>query len=47
MRLLDFNVMYDINHQNITNAYEMAIKYELYDVVEKIKNDKRLTLCIN
>ena len=47
MRLLDFNVMYDINHQNITNAYEMAIKYELYDVVEKIKNDKRLTLKIN
>ena len=44
MRLLDFNVMYDINHQNITNAYEMAIKYELYDVVEKIKNDKRLKL---
>ncbi len=47
LRLLDFDVMYDINHQNITNAYEMAIKYELYDVVEKIKNDKRLTLCIN
>jgi len=44
MRLLDFDVMYDINYQNITNAYEMAIKYELYDVVEKIKNDKRLTL---
>ena len=47
MRLLDFDVMYDINYQNITNAYEMAIKYELYDVVEKIKNDKRLTLKIN
>ena len=47
MRLLDFNVMYDINYQNITNAYEMAIKYKLYDVVEKIKNDKRLTLKIN
>ena len=46
LRLLDFDVMYDINYQNITNAYEMAIKYELYDVVEKIKNDKRLTLCI-
>jgi hypothetical protein len=44
MRLLDFDVMYDINYQNITNAYEMAIKYKLYDVVEKIKNDKRLTL---
>jgi hypothetical protein len=44
MRLLDFDVMYDINYQNITNAYEMAIKYELHDVVEKIKNDKRLTL---
>jgi hypothetical protein len=26
------------------SAYEMAIKYELHDVVEKIKNDKRLTL---
>ena len=47
MRLLDFDVMYDINYQNITNAYEMAIKYKLYDVVEKIKNDKRLTLKIN
>ena len=47
LKLLDFDTMYDINHQNITNAYEMAIKYELYDVVEKIKNDKRLTLCIN
>jgi len=47
MRLLDFDVMYDINYQNITNAYEMAIKYELYDVVEKIKNDKRLTLKID
>ena len=47
MRLLDFDVMYDINYQNITNAYEMAIKYELHDVVEKIKNDKRLTLKIN
>jgi len=47
LKLLDFDVMYDINHQNITNAYEMAIKYELYDVAEKIKNDKRLTLCIN
>jgi hypothetical protein len=46
MKLLDFDVMYDINYQNITNAYEMAIKYELYDVVEKIKNDKRLTLKI-
>jgi hypothetical protein len=32
MRLLDFDVMYDINYQNITNAYEMAIKYKLYDV---------------
>ena len=47
MRLLDFDVMYDINYQNITNAYEMAIKYNLYDVVDKIKNDKRLTLKIN
>jgi hypothetical protein len=47
MRLLDFDVMYDINYQNITNAYEMAIKYKLYDVVDKIKNDKRLTLKIN
>jgi hypothetical protein len=47
MRLLDFDVMYDINYQNITNAYEMAIKYKLYDVVEKIKNDKCLTLKIN
>jgi len=47
MRLLDFDVMYDINYHNITNAYEMAIKYKLYDVVEKIKNDKRLTLKIN
>ena len=47
MRLLDFDVMYDINYQNITNAYEMAIKYELDDVVEKIKNDKRLTLKID
>ena len=47
MRLLDFDVMYDINYQNITNAYEMAIKYKLYDVVEKIKNDKRLTLKID
>ena len=47
MRLLDFDVMYDINYQNITNAYEMAIKYKLYDVVEKIKNDKRLTLQID
>ena len=47
MRLLDFDVMYDINYQNITNAYEMAIKYELHNVVEKIKNDKRLTLHIN
>jgi hypothetical protein len=47
MRLLDFDVMYDINYQNITNAYEMAIKYNLYDVVDKIKNDKWLTLKIN
>jgi len=47
MRLLDFDVMYHINYQNITNAYEMAIKYNLYDVVDKIKNDKRLTLKIN
>jgi hypothetical protein len=46
LRLLDFNVMYNINYQNITNAYEMAINYELYDVAEKIKNDKRFTLCI-
>ena len=44
MRLLDFDVMYNINYQNVTNAYEMAIKYKLYDVVEKIKNDNRLTL---
>ena len=44
MRLLDFDVMYNINYQNVTNAYEMAIKYQLYDVVEKIKNDNRLTL---
>jgi hypothetical protein len=45
MRLLDFDVLYDINHQNITNAYEMALKYNLVDVAKKIKNDKRF--CLN
>lgn len=41
MRLLDFHILYDINKKNITNAYEMAIKYELYNVAKKIKNDRQ------
>lgn len=41
---LDFNILYNINKQNITNSYEMAIKYNLLDVAEKIKNHKNYKL---
>lgn len=47
LRLLDFDVMYDINKQNITNSYEMAIKYGLAEVAEKIKSCERFTLNVN
>lgn len=37
IRLLDFDVLYDINKQNITNAYEMALTNNFNNVSDKIK----------
>jgi hypothetical protein len=47
LRLLDFDVMYNINKQNITNSYEMAVKHGLTEVAEKIKSCERFTLNVN
>jgi hypothetical protein len=49
LRLLDFDDKYifDINKQNITNSYEMALKYGLDEVAEKIKSCERFTLNVN
>jgi hypothetical protein len=46
LRLLDFDVFYNINKQNVTNSYETAIKYKLFDVAEKIKNHNKFTLVV-
>jgi hypothetical protein len=40
LKLLDYPSLSRINKQNITNAYEMALKYELYDISNKILNIK-------
>ncbi len=37
LRLLDFNDLARIKKQNVTNAYEMSIKYDLHEVTEKIQ----------
>jgi hypothetical protein len=44
LKLLDFDVLYNINKQNITNSYQMSIEYNLLDVAEKIKNHKNFKL---
>ncbi len=42
---LDFVKICEINYKDhFTNPYELALKYELYDVAEKIKKDKRFIL---
>lgn len=34
LKLLDLDVPYNVNKQNITNSYKMAIKYNMLDVAE-------------
>ena len=45
-KLLDYTFLYNLNYQNFTNAYEMAIKYNMPDLANKIKNHEKCNLKI-